>query len=182
MEKALRIGLPIVILVLGYVLYESVAGEVREREKIAKIEGAIIDRMNNIKEAQFAYRDTYNKFAKDFDELTRAMREDKRPIVKTINLTAADGSDSAVAGDTTFVSLKQIAFGAGAEDINLDSMSYVPYNPNNAKFKMDADIIEVGTDRILVPVFEVKDPEPYNEERTLTLGSLFEPQFTGNWQ
>ncbi len=182
MEKALRIGLPIVILVLAFWLYESIAGEVRERKKIELIETAIKKKMNTIKDAQFAYRDKYGKFAKTFDELTRSMQNDQKLIVKTQNTEASDGSDSAVAGDSSYVSMMQVAFGADADNVNLDSIAYVPYNPNGKKFEMDADIIRVGSDRLLVPVFQIKDPEPYNEERTLIMGSLSEPKFTGNWQ
>lgn len=176
MEKALRIILPLVILGLTYLVYDSIDRPIREQKKIDHIEGKIINRIRQIKTAQFAYRDLKNSFAPNFDVLISAMNNEKWPIIKVVG----DPEDtlSVVSYDTTYISLYEYAF--PTKDVNLDSLPFVPLNPNGAKFLMQADIITVNNTK--VPVFMVKDPEPYNKKRALTLGDLNQPVYSGNWE
>lgn len=176
MEKVLRIGLPILIIVLGYLVYESIAGPMREQKKVEALEARIVSRLQNIRTAQFAYRDKNNQFASSFDELIRALKEDKIAVIKK----EGDEEDtlSVVTTDTMFVLLQDYAF--PAQKANLDSIMFVPGNPNGAKFRMSADIITVNG--VKVPVFLAEDPEPYNKKRALRVGSLSDPVYTGNWE
>ena len=176
MEKALRIILPLVILGLAYLVYDSIDRPIREQKKINHIEGKIINRIRQIKTAQFAYHDLKNSFAPNFDTLINAMNNEKWPIIKVVG----DPEDtlSVVTYDTTYISLYEYAF--PNKDANLDSLPFVPLNPNGAKFLMQADIITINNTQ--VPVFMVKDPEPYNEKRALTLGDMNQPVYSGNWE
>lgn len=177
MEKILRIVLPLVIVLLSYLVYESVAKPVREQKKIARMEARIIEKLELIKTAQMTYRDKHNLFANDFDILITALKDEKMPLIKVIG----DPEDtlSTVVYDTSYIPLSEAAF--GKTSVNLDSLPYVPFNPQGAKFLMAADTIEkngVGG----IPVFEVSDPKPYNKKRALKVGSLTEPVYTGNWE
>lgn len=176
MEKKLRIILPIVIVVLIYLVYDSIDRPIREQKKVSQIEGKIIERMRHIKMAQFAYRDLKNSFAPSFDTLINAMNNEKWPIIKV----EGDPEDtlSVVKIDTTYISLYEYAF--PNKDVVLDSLPYVPLNPNRVKFLMQSDIITVNNTS--VPVFMLKDPEPYSKKRALTLGDLNQPVYTGNWE
>ncbi|MBI1222713.1 MAG: hypothetical protein GC180_08940 [Bacteroidetes bacterium] len=177
MEKTLRIVLPIVILGLIYLVYDSIARPIREQKKIDFIEGKIKTRLLEIKAAQFAYRDQKGTFANNFDSLTNALKDEKWRIIKTIGDPNSD-SASEVSYDTLYVSLYEHAF--PMKDVNLDSLAYVPMNPNGAKFEIEANIISInGTN---VPVFQVTDPEPINKARALTLGDLSQPVYSGNWE
>lgn len=180
MEKALRIFLPLVIVVLAYLVYDSIARPIREQKKVANIEEKIITRLGHIKTAQFAYRDLNRNFTGSFDTLIYALKNEKWPIVKAVGdpeLLALD-STAVVTYDTSYISLYEYAFPLA--DVNLDSLAFVPLNPNGAKFIMEADIITVNNTP--VPVFQVTDPEPYNKARALTLGDMTQPVYTGNWQ
>lgn len=176
MEKALRIILPLAIIVLAYFVYDSIARPIREQKKIDQIEGKIIARLGHIKTAQFAYRDLNGKFSNNFDSLIYSLKNDQWPIVKAIG--DPEDTTSQMVYDTTFVSLYEWAF--PMKDVNIDSLAYVPLNPNGAKFIMQADIITINN--TTVPVFQVMDPEPYNPKRALTLGDLSQPVYTGNWE
>lgn len=176
MEKALRIFLPLVIIVLAYLVYDSIARPIREQKKIAQIEEKIIVRLGHIKAAQFAYKDLTGKFSNNFDSLIYALKNEQWPIVKAIG--DLEDSTTVMVYDTTFVSLYEWAF--PAKDVNIDSLPYVPLNPDGAKFIMHADIITLNN--TTVPVFQVEDPDPYNPERALILGDLTQPVYTGNWE
>lgn len=176
MEKALRYILPVIIIVLGYLLYKSVADPIREQAKVEYIESRIISRLENIKTAQFAYRDRFDKFAPNFDELVRALKNEQMPLIKV----TGDREDSAsvVTYDTSYVSLYNHAF--GTNEVNLDSLPFVPESPDHVTFTMEANVINLNETN--VPVFKVEDPKPYNKDRALRLGSTSEPIFTGNWE
>ncbi|HCS20439.1 MAG TPA: hypothetical protein DIW47_07740 [Bacteroidetes bacterium] len=176
MEKALRIILPLVILVLAYLLYDSIARPIREQKKIAQIEEKIITRLGHIKAAQFAYKDLTGKFSNNFDTLIHALKNEQWPVVKAIG--DPEDSTTVMVYDTTYISLYEYAF--PTKDVNIDSLSFVPLNPKGTKFRMQADIITVNNTK--VAVFEVEDPEPYNKERALILGDLTQPVYTGNWE
>lgn len=176
MEKALRIILPIVILGLIYLVYDSIARPIREQKKIDKIEGKIIERMGKIKTAEFAYRDLKNTFASNFDTLIYALENERWPIVKAVG--DPEDTTSVMTFDTTYISLYEHAF--PMKDVKLDSILYVPYNPKGAKFTLEANVISINSTN--VPVFKVTDPDPYNPKRGLVLGDLSQPVYTGNWE
>lgn len=176
MEKALRIILPIVILGLIYLVYDSIARPIREQKKIDLIEGKIKTRLLNIKSAQFAYRDQKGVFASNFDSLVVALKNEKWQIIKAVG--DPEDTTTEMSFDTSYVSLYEHAF--PQQDVNLDSISFVPMNPNNAKFEMEANVVSLnGTN---VPVFQVRDPEPYNKKRAMTLGDMSQPIYSGNWE
>ncbi len=176
MEKALRIILPIVIIGLAYLLFESIAKPIREQKKIEMIESQIIERLEDIKSAQFAYRDLNGKFASSFDSLIYSMRNQDWPVIKVTG--DPEDSTSVMSYDTSYIKLVKYAF--PSKEVKLDSLPYVPFNKDGAKFDLEASVIEVnGTN---VPVFQVQDPDPYNPKRALTLGDITQPVYSGNWE
>ncbi|TNE81048.1 MAG: hypothetical protein EP332_05470 [Bacteroidetes bacterium] len=176
MEKALRFILPVIIIALAFLLYKSVADPIKEQAKVDYIEGRIKERMGKIKQAQFAYRDRFDKFAPSFEELNRAMNDEKMPLIKVTG--DKEDTNSVVVYDTTYISLYEHAF--GETKVNLDSLPFVPENADKVKFEMKADVIVVN--ETPVAVFMIKDPKPYSKKRGLILGSTSEPIFTGNWE
>lgn len=176
MEKALRIVLPLVILVLIYLVYDSIARPIREQKKIDHIEGKIKTRLGHIKSAQFAYRDLKHQFTDNFDTLIQALENEQWPIIKQVG--DPEDTTTVMTFDTSYISLYEYAF--PNKDVNLDSLPFVPLNPNGARFVMKADIITLNNTP--VPVFQVEDPEPYNPKRALILGDLTQPVYTGNWE
>ena len=61
----------------------------------------------------------------------------------------------------------------------IDSLAYVPFG-NGVKFELSAGTINKS--KITVPVFEAKDPKPYDPNDPLVIGSMFEAHLNGNWQ
>ena len=61
----------------------------------------------------------------------------------------------------------------------IDSLAYVP-PINKVKFELRAGVINKS--KIDVPVFEAKDPKPYDITKPLVIGSMIEANLNGNWQ
>ena len=61
----------------------------------------------------------------------------------------------------------------------IDSLAYVP-PINKLQFELRAGVINKS--KIDVPVFEARDPDPYDKRRTLIIGSMTEANLNGNWQ
>ena len=65
------------------------------------------------------------------------------------------------------------------ENYPIDSIGYVPFG-DGIKFKLSAGTINKS--KINVPVFEARDPKPYDPTDPLTIGSMTEAHLNGNWQ
>ncbi|MDP6908754.1 MAG: hypothetical protein QF371_04570, partial [Flavobacteriales bacterium] len=91
-----------------------------------------------------------------------------------------------VTRDTILVSVKDSLFKQGG-DIN--EVKWIPYS-SNQEFKMESGIVEKG--QVEVPVFEVFaqnvyifegiEPEYYDPQKGLKVGSMTEPSTSGNWE
>lgn len=176
MEKVLRIVLPLVALVLAYLLYETIARPVRERKKAEAVEQQVKARLLLIRDAQMAYSSKYRSFAPDFTVLVNALKNEEVPVVKETG-DPADTSASP-SHDTTWLPMREAAF--GNRRVNVDSLPFVPMNAKGTRFVLNAGTIEVNGRQ--VPVFEVYDPDPYKNTRSLRIGSMSEAIYTGNWE
>ncbi len=159
MKKILIIVvLPIIIIVLGYLIYRSVQEPVVfERNRKAR-ESVCIERLKDIRTLQVAYKSKYNKFTGDHDSLINFYNNEQITIVRQIG--SMDDS-VAVAQKRVFRDSIQIA----VKDTLLkrpgfvvDSILYIPFS-GGKKMLMKAIIARVsGVD---VPLFEASAPYDY---------------------
>jgi len=159
MKKILIIVvLPIIIIVLGYLIYRSVQEPVVfERNRKAR-ESVCIERLKDIRTLQVAYKSKYNKFTGDLDSLINFYNNEQITIVRQIG--SMDDS-VAVAQKRVFRDSIQIAVKdtlLKRPGFVIDSVAYIPFS-GGKKMVMKAIIARVsGVD---VALFEAAAPYDY---------------------
>jgi hypothetical protein len=69
MRRVIQILFVLIIIVLGYLIVESIMEPIRFNQEVDSRERATIDRLIDIREAQKAYKDVYKKYTSSFDTL-----------------------------------------------------------------------------------------------------------------
>jgi len=69
MRRVIQILFVLIIIVLGYLIVESIMEPIRFNQEVEIRERATIDRLIDIREAQKAYKDVYRKYTSSFDTL-----------------------------------------------------------------------------------------------------------------
>jgi len=164
MKTVFQIILTIAILLLGYLCYDSINQPIKFQRHYNNRKGAVINRLEEIRDVQVAYKSVYNKYTGSFDTLLTFLKNDSLPLVKKVgNLTdsmieAGITETKALAlgiirRDTIRVAVDDSLF---KESYPIDSLPFVPYS-GGAKFEMGAGIVVTGSG-VKVNVFEVKTP------------------------
>jgi hypothetical protein len=177
MKYVIRGVLLVIIAVLAYFTYDSIAEPVRYGKEVAIKEQAVIDKLKIIRDAQLTYRDNHGEFTASFDTLIDFMKNGQIKIM--VEFGDRDDSTTVFITKEMFVNVKDSMF----PDVDIDNIKYVPFL-DKVEFKMQAD--KITTNNVLVPVFQVEDPEPFNKERReknnpLRVGSVYEVNYRGNW-
>ena len=164
MKTVFQIILTVAILLLGYLCYDSINQPIKFQRHYNNRKGAVINRLEEIRDVQVAYKSVYNKYTGSFDTLLTFLKNDSLPLVKKVgNLTdsmieAGITETKALAlgiirRDTIRVAVDDSLF---KESYPIDSLPFVPYS-GGAKFEMGAGIVVTGSG-VKVNVFEVKTP------------------------
>ncbi len=194
MRIVINILLIAVIAFLVYLLVHSINEPIKFRAEKEKREKAVSDRLKEVRNAQEMYRTIYGGYAKEFDELTRGLREGRFAFVKVIGDPDDPNFDMKnFEYDTTFT---QSIDSIQSLEINLDSLSIVPYS-DGVKYTMTADtityqktkthVLEVGVrrkefmGRYADPKFAKYD-DRYDPNSMMKFGSLDGPNLGGNWE
>ena len=161
MKKVIQIVLAILIVVLAYLLWESIQTPIRFNKEKDQRYAATIQRLKDIRTAQIAYKDEYGKFTGSFDTLINFIKNDSMKLVK------AEGSisdelleqgwteeiavqEGLIVRDTVRVAIKDTLF---AKDFNADLLWKVPFTENDS-FEMAIATLNVSS--MNVNVFEAK--------------------------
>ena len=201
MKIGITIGMWLVIIILCYFVYDSIAGKIRFEAETKNRRDFVIERLKDIRVAQFAYKTVNNKYAASFDTLLNFVNNASFPVIKAIGTVPDTLSESEavslglVRRDTVYINVKDSIFSLNKLKGHLfpfkfDSLPYIPFGQGE-KFKMQAGEIEVG--KAIVNVFEVfasfeviysgldtKD-EPIDLSEGLKVGSMTETSTSGNW-
>ena len=211
MRRAIQILFVLIIIVLGYLIVESIMEPIRFNQDVTQRENATKDRLIDIREAQKAYKDIHKKFTSSFDTLIAFLDTGSFEVVKAIGEIPEEwledmGFEKArvkalkegiISRETTKVPVIDSLFGVGYA---IDSLRYVPYT-EDVLFKMEAGEI-LTTSNLTVQVVEVSvlydyllngmDRQlivNYKDERMkmvgfegVKFGSLEEGTLTGNWE
>ncbi|MHC1779022.1 MAG: hypothetical protein AB9922_02145 [Bacteroidales bacterium] len=156
MKKILLIVvLPAIIILLGYLIYNSIQQPV-VFEKQRKIrESVCIERLKDIRTLQVAYKSRYNKFTDNMDTLINFYRDGQITIVKQIG--SMDDSvavaQKRVYRDSIKIFVKDTLL--KNPGFIVDSLAFIPFS-GGKKIQMKAVISKVsGVD---VPLFEASAP------------------------
>ena len=164
MKTVLQILLTIAIFYLGYLCYDSIKRPIDFQNEYNKRKAKVIERLEEIRDVEVAYKSVYKKYTGSFDTLLNFLRQDSLPLIKKIGrltdsmLEAGMTESKALAlgiikRDTIRISAKDSLF---KENYAIDSLPYVPYS-GGVKFELAAGTVTTGSG-VKVHVFECKTP------------------------
>ncbi|MFO7998524.1 MAG: hypothetical protein R6U86_06020 [Bacteroidales bacterium] len=194
MKTAIQIGLALIIVVLVYLIYESIMEPVRFNQEVARREAAIIQRLKDIRSVQLAHRSRYQAFNGDLDSLVQFVKNDSLPIIMAIGTVPDTITESEavrlglVRRDTMWMPARDSLLIRARYTV--DSLPFIP-SSGGKRFTMEASMIERGM--VQLPVFEAYTlPEEYLSDlenwrvyytrELLKVGSLVEASVDGNWE
>ena len=152
MKTILQIVLGLIIVILAYLLYDSLMQPIRFRKEVNYRESLVVERLKQIRTLQVAYKDGYSQFTGSFDTLIDYY---KTGTIITIKQTGSEDDSIAVAQgkvrrDTNRIAVKDSLF-KEIPDFNIDSVRYVPLV--GTQFKMAA-VIFPSSSKVQIPLFE----------------------------
>ncbi len=165
MRKVLQIVLAIAAIALAYLLYDSIMKPIRFEKERKKRYDAVIERLKDIRQAQVAYKDVYNRYTGGFDTLVNFVKFDSLPLVKAEGNIPEEYIDSLksrskaeklalkqglISRDTIKISVKDSLFG---KDYNVEKLPIIPYTKNK-RFELAAG--KVSASGLPIKVFEAK--------------------------
>ena len=184
-KKLIKIVFPLIILSFGIGLISIILNPIKkEKEKNYRYE-FIKSKMIDIRSAELAFKEKHNQFTDDFNVLIPFIKMDSFVIVqKTDTLIEYFNEvyrehqfkDTMLIDTLGKVSILDSLFQKGYP---IDSLRYVPFG-EGAEFELSAGTINKS--KIIVPVFEARDPNPYDKTDPLIIGSMTEAHLNGNWQ
>ena len=193
MKYIINLVLVILIAILGYFIYASIAEPINFNNHKAEREALVIDRLRQIRTAQELYREITGKFASDFDALLDTLKTKPIPIVKIIGDPDAVNRIEEIQKEIIYINTMD---SLATLNINLDSLSIIPH-AGGKKFSIQADEIEVQKTK--VQVVEVgarykdfmgaygderfqKYDKFYSPNKMVKFGDLTSPTLAGNWE
>jgi len=194
----IKVVLAVIIVVLSYLIYESIMRPVRFNAATAIREEVVIGRLMDLRTSQLFYKREHSKFTGSFDTLISFLNQGQIPVIKMIP-DPTDTTFTRTISDT--LGYVKVADSLFSKRINftIDSLRYIPYS-NGDLFEIAADVIDRGG--IKVSVYEIKAPystymkgldrqlvinltkskEDIDRYPGLKVGSLEEPSTDGNWE
>ena len=157
MKRVIQIVLLIAIIVLSYLLWESIQKPIRFNKEKARRENATVQRLKDIRSAQVAFKSEYDRYTGDFDTLVNFVKDGTFSVVKAIgsipdSLIEAGMSETEavkqglISRDTVRIRVLDSLFYKGYP---IDSMMYVPYT-QEMRFELGAGEIRCADE--LVPM------------------------------
>ena len=211
MRRIIQVLFVLIIIVLGYLIIESIMEPIRFNQEVEVREHSTIDRLIDIRKAQKAYKDVYRRYTGSFDTLIGFLSVDSFSVTKAIGeipeewleeFGLEEARDKAIkegviSRETTNMSVKDSLFPAG---FAIDSLRYVPYT-ENVTFEMESGELLTSSNLIvqLIDVSVLYDKllngmdrqliVNYKDERMkivgfegVKFGSMEEGTITGNWE
>jgi hypothetical protein len=160
MRAVINILLTVVILILAYLLYESIMDPIRFNNERDKREAAIKERLIDITSAQVLYRSKYGKYTGSFDTLISFIKFDSLPVVfrqgQLTDQMVKDGLTERealrrklIVRDTSYMPITDSIFSIRYP---IDSIRFVPFT-GGTEFQMAASSVETGS-KVVVQLFE----------------------------
>ncbi len=211
MKKVIQPILLVLIVILGYLVVESIMRPIRFQRLVNERELVVINKLKEIREAEKAYKDVYKKYTGSFDTLEMFLRNDSFTVIKAIGTIPEEWleefglekarekaiEEKVIVRETSRRQVMDSLFG---NSYPVDSMKYVPFT-DGVEFEIKSNQI-LTSSNLMVQVVEVKSYYDdileglnkqlivnYKDQRvTLTgfpgikFGSLEEGTLSGNWE
>jgi hypothetical protein len=197
-NNIIKILLLVVIIVLAYLVYESVMRPVRFNKEVEKRSEAVIQNLKDIRSAQMAYKNIYNNYTGSFDTLLDFLKNGEIPVVKMVPDPEDTTFTKTITDTLGYIPVIDSLFGKRKE-FDVNHFKYIPFADDQI-FTMEAGIIEKGG--VDVNVFEAKvhykvfleglnrqmvvnliaGREQIEKYPGLKVGSMEEASTDGNWE
>jgi len=211
MRRIIQILFVLIIIVLGYLIVESIMEPIRFNQEVKTREQATINRLIDIRDAQKAYKDVYKKYTGSFDTLIAFIDTGSFTVVKAIGDIPEEWLDEmgfekarekalkegVISRENTHVPVLDSLFNL---EFATDSLRYVPFT-KGITFEMDAGKL-LTSSNLTVQVVETfcyyddllnemnrQLVVNYKDERMkivgfdgVKFGSMEEGTLTGNWE
>jgi len=164
MKVVLKYGLWVVVLLLCYLVYDSINSKIAYEEATKYRRAIVIERLKDIRSAQLAFKYVNENYAKSFNELLDFIKHDSFPVIKALGAVPDTLSEEEavqmglVTRDTSKVSVKDSIFSprylkGHLKTFYIDSLPYIPFGKNRETFVFQAG--EKYISRMMVQVFKV---------------------------
>lgn len=207
-KSLILVGLWGIIILLGYLTFMSIYGEIQFNQIKEKRYKIVIENLKDIRDAELAHRTVKGNFQGDWDKLIEFIETEQFTITQRRDSTIIDKELTRLYGvDTTkdiviidtldFVPVKDSLFGV---DPRYKTMMNIPIGKPGEKFKLKAGLLDQNG--INIPVFEAsaakkiilfdQDSNLVQKEEsvqsvegvngpTIKVGSMDEVNTNGNW-
>ncbi|MBI2281310.1 MAG: hypothetical protein HYU68_11560 [Bacteroidetes bacterium] len=197
MKLAIQLVLIVASAFMGYLIYDSIDSKIELEKEVRHRKSVVIERLEQIKEAQINYKKVRGEYAKSFDQLKNFLENDSLIVVKAIGVVPDSllGQEAKalamgiIVRDTSKIAVREELFKDNFQQV-VDSLAIIPFS-GGAQFSINSGEIEKG--KVKVKVFEVTAPytevfkglktdnEGIDMTQALILGSMTEPSINGNW-
>ncbi|OQX80013.1 MAG: hypothetical protein B6D61_02690 [Bacteroidetes bacterium 4484_249] len=197
-NNIIKVLLLVIIVVLAYLVFESVMKPVRFNKSVDTRNKAVIQNLIDIRTSEMAYKTINGKYTSSFDTLIDFLKNGEIPVIKMVPDPEDTTFTKTIRDTLGFIPVIDSLFGKRM-DFKLNNFKYIPYS-NNEIFDLDAGKIEKGG--VEVHVFEAKAPfsiilNDLNEQMVVNLiaskeqierypglkvGSMTEASTDGNWE
>ncbi|MCB0643464.1 MAG: hypothetical protein KDC44_17565 [Phaeodactylibacter sp.] len=193
MRLVINLVLIAATLFLVWVLYKSIEEPIAFKNERERRELAVIEKLQEIRSAQEAYRSITGLFAPDFDTLSLVLKTGQFKIIQVFGDPDDPTNTEAIRYDTLYRPAIDSIRSLG---INLDSLRFVPFGKGET-FRIAADtltyqktlveVVEVGTPRKtfmgrFADTRYQKYDNSYDPNSIIKFGDMNSPNLSGNWE
>lgn len=158
-KAAIQIVLALVVVGLAFVVYRQLTIPLQFDKEVSKRSAAVIDRIKDIRSAERAYKQAYDKYCGNFDSLIAFVLTDS--MVYERSFGSADDSVAVAQGlvksEKFKVAVIDTVFGTKKlTPEQVEQLRFIPYT-DNAEYILEAGALETESG-VTVQVFECRAP------------------------
>lgn len=194
----IKVVLAVIIVVLAYLIYESIMSPVRFNKATSSREAKVIARLVDLRTSEQFFKREHNRYTASFDTLIHFLTKGEIPVVKMIPDPNDTTFTKTISDTLGFVKVADSLF-KNRPNFVLDSLRYIPFSDGTlfeiAAGQIDRSGLKVGVYEIKAHystflkglnrqqvVNLIKSKEDINRYPGLKVGSMEEPSTDGNWE
>jgi hypothetical protein len=196
-NSVIKVGLAVVILVLGYLIFNSINKPVKFENTLNSRSEVIVAKLKDIRTAQNLFRNQNGRYTGSFDTLINFVKTGKIPEVKMIPDPNDTTNTRSISDTIGFISIFDSIY--SKKNYQIEKLSEIPFSKGEKfsilagkinKGGVDVSVFEVsarlelytkGLDKQLI-VNRLKELEDRNKFPGLKVGSMTEASTDGNWE
>jgi hypothetical protein len=197
-NNVIKIVLLVVIIVLAFLVVESVMRPVRFNKEVTKRSNDVIQQLKDIRTAQMAFRTIHGSYTNSFDTLITFLHEGLIPVVRMVPDPEDTTYTRTIRDTIDFIPVVDSLY-RGRQNFRVEKLRTIRFS-DNEEFTMDAGTIDRGG--VSVNVFEASAHynsflQDLNRQMVINLiaareqlerfpglkvGSMIDATLDGNWE